>query len=67
MEGVKKKLKILLRPGESDRRPGLFWPKELKKEPVEVVREVVHMMTDLRSILLANFANGNAAKIQSRW
>lgn len=36
--GVKKKLKILLRPGESDRRPGLHWPKEIKKEPVQVVR-----------------------------
>lgn len=36
--GVKKKLKILLRPGESERRPGLYWPKELKKEPVQVVR-----------------------------
>jgi inositol hexakisphosphate/diphosphoinositol-pentakisphosphate kinase len=38
MDGVKKKLKILLRPGESDRRPGLHWPKEIKKEPVQVVR-----------------------------
>ena len=38
MDGVKKKLKILLRPGESERRPELYWPKELKKEPAQVVR-----------------------------
>ncbi|CED82972.1 actin cytoskeleton organization and biogenesis-related protein [Phaffia rhodozyma] len=67
MDGVKKKLKILLRPGESDRRPGLYWPKELKKEPVQVVREVVEMMTDLRATLLANFQNQDVDKIQSRW
>jgi hypothetical protein len=37
MDEVKKRLKILLRPGEPARRPQLTWPKSLKKEPVEVV------------------------------
>ena len=34
---VKKRLKILLRPGESERRPELAWPKD-EKEPAEVVK-----------------------------
>ena len=38
MDDVKKRLKILLRPGESEKRPELIWPKSLKKEPVEVVK-----------------------------
>lgn len=38
MDEVKKRLKILLRPGEPERRPQLTWPKNLKKEPVEVVK-----------------------------
>lgn len=37
MDEVKKRLKVLLRPGEPERRPQLTWPKNLKKEPVEVV------------------------------
>jgi hypothetical protein len=37
MDEVKKRLKILLRPGEPARRPQLTWPKSLRKEPVEVV------------------------------
>jgi hypothetical protein len=38
MDDVKKKLKILLRPGEPEKRPELTWPKSMKKEPVEVVK-----------------------------
>lgn len=38
MDDVKKRLKILLRPGEPEKRPDLTWPKSMKKEPVEVVR-----------------------------
>jgi inositol hexakisphosphate/diphosphoinositol-pentakisphosphate kinase len=38
MDDVKKRLKILLRPGEPDKRPELTWPKSMKKEPVEVVK-----------------------------
>lgn len=38
MDDVKKRLKILLRPGEPEKRPELTWPKSLKKEPVEVVK-----------------------------
>ena len=38
MDDVKKRLKILLRPGESEKRPELIWPKSMNKEPVEVLR-----------------------------
>jgi hypothetical protein len=38
MDVVKKRLKILLRPGEPEKRPDLTWPKSMKKEPVEVVK-----------------------------
>ena len=38
MDDVKKRLKTLLRPGESEKRPELTWPKNMKKEPVEVVK-----------------------------
>jgi len=37
MDDVKKRLKTLLRPREAARRPQFTWPKNLKKEPVEVV------------------------------
>lgn len=37
-DDVKKRLKILLRPGEPEKRPDLTWPKSMKKEPVEVVK-----------------------------
>lgn len=38
MDDVKKRLKILLRPGEQEKRPELTWPKHMKKEPFEVVK-----------------------------
>lgn len=41
MDDVKKRLKILLRPGEPEKRPELTWPKSMKKEPVEVVKVVI--------------------------
>jgi inositol-hexakisphosphate/diphosphoinositol-pentakisphosphate 1-kinase len=41
MDDVKKRLKILLRPGEPEKRPELTWPKSMKREPVEVVKVVV--------------------------
>jgi hypothetical protein len=37
MDDVKKRLKILLRPGEPEKRPELTWPKSMKKDPVDVV------------------------------
>ena len=40
MDDVKKRLKILLRPGEPEKRPELTWPKSMKKEPVEVVKVI---------------------------
>ena len=59
---------ILLRPGESDKRPDLAWEKSLKKEPVEVVRDVVDQLTELRAIMRRNYENGNVEKIpQTRW
>jgi len=42
MDDVKKRLKILLRPGEPEKRPELTWPKSMKKEPVEVVKVSTH-------------------------
>lgn len=42
MDDVKKRLKILLRPGEPEKRPELTWPKSMKKEPVEVVKVGEH-------------------------
>ncbi|KAJ7276356.1 histidine phosphatase superfamily-domain-containing protein [Mycena haematopus] len=53
MDDVKKRLKILLRPGESEKRPELTWPKSMNKEPVEVVKE--------------NFETMDVDKIQERW
>ncbi len=38
MDDVKKRLKILLRPGEPEKRPELTWPKSMNKEPVEVLK-----------------------------
>ncbi len=38
MDDVKKRLKILLRPGEPEKRPELIWPKSMNKEPVEVLK-----------------------------
>ncbi len=52
MDVVKKRLKILLRPGESEKRPELTWPRSMKKEPVEVVKvssticQVIHIVTN---------------------
>ncbi len=79
MTEAKKKLKILLRPGESDKRPDLAWPKSFKKEPVEVVKvnfvdgllnqvltprqEVIEQLTELRGIMRRNYENSNVDKI----
>lgn len=67
IDQAKRKLKILLRPGESEKRPELTWPKSLKKEPAEVVKEVIEQMTELREIMRRNYENGNVDKIQQRW
>lgn len=48
MDDVKKRLKILLRPGEPEKRPELTWPKSMKKEPVEVVKVCVPQWIDRR-------------------
>ncbi|CAK9782518.1 actin cytoskeleton organization and biogenesis-related protein [Cutaneotrichosporon oleaginosum] len=67
MNDAKKKLKMLLRSGETEKRSDLAWPKGMK-EPVEVVKEVVTQLTELRAIMRANYENGNVEKIpQQRW
>ncbi|KAG8733920.1 hypothetical protein FRC11_000144 [Ceratobasidium sp. 423] len=66
-DDVKKRLKFLLRPGESERRPELTWPKGLKKEPVEVVREVIELLTKFREVMRKNFETMDVEKIQQRW
>ncbi|ORX38575.1 actin cytoskeleton organization and biogenesis-related protein [Kockovaella imperatae] len=68
MNEAKKQLKVLLRPGESERRPDLAWPKSFKREPVQVVTEVIEQLTELRAIMRRNYENGNVDKIpQTRW
>lgn len=46
MDDVKKRLKILLRPGEPEKRPDLTWPKSMKKDPVDVVKVLVNQLID---------------------
>ncbi len=67
IEHAKKQLKVLLRPGESEKRPELAWPKTVKKEPVEIVKEVIQQLEEMRGIMRRNYANGNADKIVQRW
>ncbi|TFK43551.1 histidine phosphatase superfamily-domain-containing protein [Crucibulum laeve] len=67
MDDVKKRLKILLRPGEPEKRPELTWPKSMKKEPVEVVKEVIELLSSFRDIMRNNFETLDVDKIQERW
>jgi inositol hexakisphosphate/diphosphoinositol-pentakisphosphate kinase len=83
MDDVKKRLKILLRPGEPEKRPELTWPKSMGKEPVEVVKvtseaklhassdrfmkEVIELLSSFRTIMHNNFENLEVDKIQDRW
>ncbi|KAJ7781277.1 histidine phosphatase superfamily-domain-containing protein [Mycena metata] len=67
MDDVKKRLKILLRPGESEKRPELTWPKSMNKEPVEVVKEVIELLSSFRGIMRKNFETMDVDKIQERW
>ncbi|PCH41533.1 hypothetical protein WOLCODRAFT_69760 [Wolfiporia cocos MD-104 SS10] len=67
MDDVKKRLKILLRPGEPEKRPELTWPKSMKKEPVEVVKEVIDLLRDFRDIMRRNWETLDVNKIQERW
>lgn len=67
MDDVKKRLKILLRPGEPEKRPDLTWPKSLKKEPVEVVKEVIELLSSFREIMKTNFETVAVDRIQERW
>ncbi|OAX41360.1 hypothetical protein K503DRAFT_685649 [Rhizopogon vinicolor AM-OR11-026] len=64
MDDVKKRLKILLRPGEPEKRPELTWPKSMKKEPVE---EVIELLSSFRAIMRKNFETMDVDKIQERW
>ncbi|KAH8830781.1 histidine phosphatase superfamily-domain-containing protein [Flagelloscypha sp. PMI_526] len=67
MDDVKKRLKILLRPGEQEMRPELTWPKYMKKEPFEVVKEVIELLSSFRDIMRTNFDKLEVEKIQDRW
>lgn len=68
MAEAKKLLKLLLRTGETEKRPDLAWERGFKKEPVEVVAEVIAQLTELRAIMRNNYENGNVEKIpQQRW
>ncbi|KAF7324800.1 Inositol hexakisphosphate and diphosphoinositol-pentakisphosphate kinase [Mycena kentingensis (nom. inval.)] len=67
MDDVKKRLKILLRPGEPEKRPELTWPKSMNKEPVEVVKEVIELLGSFRTIMRKNFESLDVDKIQDRW
>ncbi|TCD70808.1 hypothetical protein EIP91_001498 [Steccherinum ochraceum] len=67
MDDVKKRLKILLRPGEPEKRPELTWPKSMKKEPVEVVKEVIELLASFRDIMRRNWETLDVDKIQERW
>jgi len=67
MDDVKKRLKILLRPGEPEKRPELTWPKSMNKEPVEVVKEVIELLSSFRGIMRRNFEIMDVDKIQERW
>ncbi|KAJ7228680.1 histidine phosphatase superfamily-domain-containing protein [Mycena pura] len=67
MDDVKKRLKILLRPGEPEKRPELTWPKSMNKEPVEVVKEVIELLKSFRRIMRKNFETQDVDKIQERW
>ncbi|KAI6119363.1 histidine phosphatase superfamily-domain-containing protein [Pisolithus croceorrhizus] len=64
MDDVKKRLKILLRPGEPEKRPELTWPKSMKKEPVE---EVIELLSSFRAIMQRNFETMDVDKIQDQW
>ena len=67
MDDVKKRLKILLRPGEPEKRPDLTWPKSMKKEPAEVVKEVIELLSSFRDVMKKNFETVDVEKIQERW
>ena len=67
MDDVKKRLKILLRPGEPEKRPDLTWPKSMNKEPVEVVREVIELLSSFRETMRRNFETLDVDRIQERW
>ncbi|KAJ7744454.1 histidine phosphatase superfamily-domain-containing protein [Mycena maculata] len=67
MDQVKKRLKILLRPGEPEKRPELTWPKSMNKEPVEVVKEVIELLSSFRDTMRKNFETMDVDKIQDRW
>jgi len=67
MDDVKKRLKILLRPGEPEKRPELIWPKSMNKEPVEVLKEAIELLSGFRAIMGRNFDTLDVEKIQERW
>ncbi|KAG8865267.1 hypothetical protein FRB96_000157 [Tulasnella sp. 330] len=67
MDDVKKRLKFLLRNGESERRPELTWPKTMNAEPAVVVQEVIDLLGSFRKIMRHNYETMDVDKIQERW
>ncbi|KAG9014960.1 hypothetical protein FRB94_007032 [Tulasnella sp. JGI-2019a] len=67
MDDVKKRLKLLLRNGESGRRPELTWPKTMNAEPAVVVQEVIELLGNFRKIMRRNYETMDVDKIQERW
>jgi inositol-hexakisphosphate/diphosphoinositol-pentakisphosphate 1-kinase len=68
MDKVKKKLKLLLRPG-TKAAPQFIWPKD-QPEPRVVMQRVVKLMRWHKVVLDGNFKKmGHAAveKVQARW
>ncbi|KIK80868.1 hypothetical protein PAXRUDRAFT_15554 [Paxillus rubicundulus Ve08.2h10] len=68
MDDVKKRLKILLRPGEPEKRPELTWPKN--PAPPQLFRnlqEVIELLSSFRAIMRKNFETMDVKKIQERW
>jgi inositol-hexakisphosphate/diphosphoinositol-pentakisphosphate 1-kinase len=67
MDDVKKRLKILLRPGEPEKRPELTWPKSMKKEPVEVVKVCVRAIGIKYSLQNSHAGSHRALELLPRY
>ncbi|SCV72227.1 BQ2448_4921 [Microbotryum intermedium] len=65
MEKVKKRLKILCRPG-AQARPEFAWPLA-DQTPFEVVKETIELMRHHRAVMHRNWESLAVEKIQIRW
>ncbi|KAG9044564.1 hypothetical protein FS837_007932 [Tulasnella sp. UAMH 9824] len=67
MGDVKERLEILLRNGESERRPKLTCPKNMNAIPAWVVQEAIQLMSSFRTTMRKLFETLEMDKIQERW